>query len=94
VDPLNTKYFEVIKKPMDFVTIYEKSYRNFDELVDDVTLLMKNCLQYNLPNSKIYRRTLQTEKIFGLLMPMLRPFAEMAEIQVMKYSERECGLVT
>jgi len=43
---------------MDFVTFYSKKYSTFEELSEDINLMMTNCLQYNLPNSKIYRRTL------------------------------------
>lgn len=50
-------YFSVIKEPMDLSTIEAKSgsaYRCFEELSDDVELMLKNCIEYNYEGSDLH----------------------------------------
>jgi len=50
-------YFSVIKEPMDISTIEAKTgtaYRCFEELSDDITLMLKNCMAYNSDGSSLF----------------------------------------
>jgi hypothetical protein len=50
-------YFSVIKEPMDLSTIEAKSgsaYRCFEELSDDIELMLKNCMAYNYEGSDLH----------------------------------------
>ena len=58
IDPIKLDipdYFQIIKRPMDFKTIYRKlnnyQYTNCSEFCVDVHLIFDNCLRYYEPNS-------------------------------------------
>lgn len=62
--PVNRKtikdYYDVIKNPMDFETILDKTkshkYQSTEQFLADVELIRNNCIQYNGPESQ-YSRT-------------------------------------
>jgi hypothetical protein len=81
VDPIAfgiPTYFDVIKKPMDFGTIYGKlnagTYRNMDEFTCDMELVLRNALTFNPPDSPVYMDTLVLVEIFekGWLKPKIK----------------------
>jgi hypothetical protein len=71
VDPIALgipTYFDVIKKPMDFGTIYGKlnaaTYRTMDEFTCDMELVFRNALTFNPPDSPVYANTLVLVDLF------------------------------
>lgn len=125
IDNRNTRYLEVIKTPMDFVTLYQKnqmgeyqqsifkeknesriastpdipSFRVLDGttyrlLIRDIKLILENCLQYNLPNTKIHRRALMLQALYNIIMPILKQkLFDLEEKDIIEYSEQYTGLV-
>lgn len=53
------EYYELIETPMDYGTMKEKlergEYRSAQAMQKDFALVMKNCLQFNAPDSDIVR---------------------------------------
>ena len=51
-------YKEMIKQPMDFSTVRSKlkDYEgNWKDFKDDMELIFKNCMQFNVEGSEIYK---------------------------------------
>jgi hypothetical protein len=52
-------YPAIIKKPMDLSTVRHKlesgQYMKYSELVNDIRLILNNCMVYNLPDSEIVK---------------------------------------
>ena len=71
------EYYEMIKKPMDYGTMYDKlvngEYRSSQAMQKDFVLVMSNCLQFNSPNSDIVKEARQQ----ALMMPTLLKKAAM-----------------
>jgi len=61
-------YYEVIRRPMDFVKIEERiekeKYRDLDTLEKDFMLLCKNAQQYNEDGSLIYEDSIVLQSVF------------------------------
>jgi histone acetyltransferase len=58
------EYYELIKFPMDLTTFKKKipSYPNLSSALQDLRLIWKNCLQFNLENSEIAQQALRLGK--------------------------------
>ena len=56
-------YFQVIKSPMDFLTMKNKvqghEYRTIDEFEADFDLIVKNCMLYNSKDTVFYRAAIK-----------------------------------
>ena len=50
-------YFDVIKNPMDFARIRNKTnrfeYNTAEEILDDIRLIFSNCFTYNKPSTVV-----------------------------------------
>lgn len=102
VDYSNCKYLQVIKTPMDFVTLYAKNKKGlymsipnpYRAFMSDVKLILDNCLLYNLPNTKFHRKALFLQVIYNILFPILKhKLFDLEEISILEYSEKQMGLV-
>jgi len=53
----NVQYYEIIKEPIDFLTIGDKleeeKYKSLNQFEKDVKLLVKNAKTFNEPNSQV-----------------------------------------
>eukprot|EP00871_Galdieria_phlegrea_P006046 jgi/Galph1/929/GphlegSOOS_G5622.1 len=91
--PVDTKfvrdYLDVIKHPMDLGTVQGKlekqSYRNFQELWDDIQLTWSNCCTYNKPETEFYKTAVRlrkfTRRLFAALCVFLRRNGYMEQYQ-------------
>jgi len=56
-------YYQIIKNPMDFQTMREKidsmSYENLQQFENDLNLIIKNCLTYNIKGDPFYNAGLK-----------------------------------
>ena len=57
------KYYDIIKNPMDLKTMAEKlqsnKYKDKNQFLQDLDLIVKNCKTYNKPGSPIYKICLE-----------------------------------
>ena len=62
-------YPKIITNPMDLGTVkrklYDYKYPTFEELLEDINLIWKNCRTYNQPGSDIVKMANHCEKIFS-----------------------------
>ncbi|XP_071806025.1 peregrin-like isoform X3 [Asterias amurensis] len=62
-------YFQVIKSPMDFLTMKNKvqghEYRTIDEFEADFDLIIKNCMLYNSKDTVFYRAAIKLRDTGG-----------------------------
>lgn len=81
VDPVSLglhDYFNIIKRPMDLSTIYQKlcddfKYSNPQEFVDDMWLMFNNAWLYNKKTSKVYKNCTKLSEIFSeCIDPVMR----------------------
>ncbi|KAJ3174070.1 hypothetical protein HDU88_000037 [Geranomyces variabilis] len=75
VDPNNKSYYEVIKRPMDLHTAgrnVDAGYYadDLDRFLADVRQIFKNCYEYNLEESNVYRQAKKLEQFLeSAVMP-------------------------
>jgi len=76
-------YFDHIKTPMDFSTMKKKldnmHYVTLDELEEDFTLMVNNCLSYNEKETVFYRAGTKMRDIGGLIIRQARRDMETGE---------------
>ncbi|TPX68903.1 hypothetical protein SpCBS45565_g02812 [Spizellomyces sp. 'palustris'] len=69
VDPANTHYYQVIKKPMDLQTAGRNLQAgvyadDLSRLFMDIRQIFKNCYEYNLEESNVHRQAKKLEGFF------------------------------
>ncbi|GMM40130.1 chromatin-binding protein [Hanseniaspora uvarum] len=87
-------YLDFVKTPMDLGTVQKKllnwEYSNFDEFVDDVTLVFNNCYAFNPEGTDVNIMGKTLEKIFKELLKK-KPEHEVSEedVEEEEYSQEE-----
>ena len=71
-------YYQVTAKPIDLKQIATKiqkgEYSALDGLVDDLTLLANNAVQYNVPSSQIHK--VKNNSLLAFLLALFRSFSK------------------
>ncbi|KAF2433149.1 hypothetical protein EJ08DRAFT_694804 [Tothia fuscella] len=91
VDPVAfnlPNYFEIIKKPMDFLTIRNNLknsvYTNAEAFHRDAWLVFKNCYSFNFPGHEIYEAGEKTQAWFGRLWEQKNEWLQTQGMQYIK----------
>ena len=75
----NVQYFNIIKEPIDFVSIGDKledgKYKTIADMKKDVMLLVKNARTFNEPQSQVY---------FNLIVKLIYLYLYSPIIKVLK----------
>lgn len=71
----SSRYFEIIKEPMDLSTMSVKleagQYSNRSQFENDFRLIISNAKQYNLPDSHVHKETVAFDAYFNKRMSYL-----------------------